>query len=160
MGNACGCSSKGDADAAAAAANGASSTGAGAAAAAAGGSSTGGDEKRAAAAAAAAATSSADASDNKSEHKGDSSESSSGAEQTLVSIPFFNNMEGRHLKQIGKIFHRRHCRKDEIVVSEGASHSCFHVIVNGHVEVLAKDHRGTYDVVVLLLLFTSQPASQ
>lgn len=61
---------------------------------------------------------------------------------TLLTIPFFEELGSKNLKELRSIFQRRIAQNGEIVMHEGTKESCFHIIISGKVEVLAKSHTG------------------
>ena len=61
---------------------------------------------------------------------------------SLVTIPFFHDMERKNLQAVGKLFKRKRFNQGDVVVKEGAKESVFHLIINGSVRVTAADAEG------------------
>lgn len=66
----------------------------------------------------------------------------------LLTIPFFADLDKKHLRDLRSVFTRRVFNKDDIVVAEGTAAaaggvSTFHVVISGRVRLCARDAKDT-----------------
>eukprot|EP01137_Pigoraptor_chileana_P024711 Opistho-2@93063 len=74
----------------------------------------------------------------KSASEGDSEESKS-----LLTIPFFDELDKKNARLLGEFCERREMEADAVIAEEGKTNNYFNIIVSGKVKVSAKDEKGT-----------------